>query len=127
MTIKEVSKKYGISQNTLRYYEQAGMIPPVSRTGGGIRNYQECDLRWVELSLCMRKAGLPVEAISEYVRLAQQGDSTIPVRHDLLLRQREILLTQRRQIDETIDRLDYKIRCYEDALRTGTLIWKKEK
>ena len=69
MTIKEVSEKFGIRQDTLRYYERVGMIPPVTRTAGGIRNYQESDLGWVELALCMRSAGLPVEAMIEYVRL----------------------------------------------------------
>ena len=60
VTIKEVSQKYNISSDTLRYYERVGMIPPVTRTAGGIRDYGESDLGWVELALCMRGAGLPV-------------------------------------------------------------------
>ena len=87
MTIKEVSEKYNISQNTLRYYERVGMIPTVHRTPGGIRDYQKEDLGWVELALCMRSAGLPVEVMSQYVKLVQQGDSTIPARLLLLLEQ----------------------------------------
>ena len=63
MTIKEVSEKYQITQDTLRYYERIGMIPAVPRTSGGIRNYGEADLGWIELALCMRNAGLPVESI----------------------------------------------------------------
>ncbi|MDE6088270.1 MAG: MerR family transcriptional regulator, partial [Oscillospiraceae bacterium] len=63
MTIKEVSEKYDISQDTLRYYERVGMIPPVNRTASGIRDYQEEDIRWVELAKCMRSAGLPVETM----------------------------------------------------------------
>lgn len=102
------------------------MIPPVTRTAGGIRDYQKEDLAWVELSLCMRSAGLSVEAISEYVRLSRLGDSTIKDRLALLQSQREILLEQQRQIAGTLDRLNYKISRYEDALRTGTLNWKKE-
>ena len=39
VTIKEVSEKYGLSGDTLRYYERVGMIPPVTRTAGGIRDY----------------------------------------------------------------------------------------
>ena len=70
MTIKEVSQKYNISQDTLRYYERIGMIPKVARTASGIRNYQESDLNWVELVICMRSAGLPVEALIEYVEHA---------------------------------------------------------
>lgn len=123
MTIKEVSEKYDISQDTLRYYERIGMIPPVTRTASGIRNYQEKDLGWVELAKCMRSAGLPVEAMIEYVKLAQEGDSTIPARLHLLTDQREILLEQKAKIDATLERLDYKIGRYEAAVETGVLTW----
>lgn len=123
MTIKEVSEKYEISQDTLRYYERVGMIPTVTRTAGGIRNYSEEDLRWVGLAKCMRSAGLPVEAMIEYVRLFQEGDSTIPARLQLLVDQREALLEQRRQIDATLNRLNYKISRYEEAVQTGVLRW----
>ena len=126
ITIREVSKRYSVTQDALRYYERAGMIPPVARTAGGIRDYQDEDLAWVELALCMRSAGLSVEAISEYVRLSRLGDSTIKDRLALLQSQREILLEQQRQIAGTLGRLDYKISRYEDALKTGILNWKKE-
>lgn len=126
ITIKEVSERYGITQDSLRYYERAGMIPTVTRTAGGIRDYQDKDLAWVELALCMRSAGLSVEAISEYVRLARLGDGTIKDRLALLQSQREILLEQQRQTAEALDRLNYKIDRYADALKTGTLNWEKE-
>lgn len=127
MTIKEVSRKYGVTQDTLRYYEKAGMIPPVPRTSGGIRDYGEEELGWVELALCMRSAGLTVEAISEYVRLALVGDSTMKERLALLQAQKKDLLEQQARIAATLDRLNYKISIYEDALKTGTLSWRKEK
>lgn len=123
MTIKEVSEKFGISQDTLRYYERVGMIPHVTRTAGGIRNYQESDLGWVEMALCMRSAGLPIEAMIEYVRLFQEGDETIPARLQLLLDQREALIEQKVQIDSTLKRLNYKISRYERAVETGELTW----
>ena len=118
MTIKEVSQKYNISSDTLRYYERVGMIPPVTRTAGGIRDYSESDLGWVELALCMRGAGLPVEAMIEYVKLCQQGDSTIEARMLLLKEQMETLLEQKAQIESTIKRLDFKISRYEAAVKT---------
>ena len=125
MTIKEVSETYKITQDTLRYYERVGMIPPVTRTRGGIRDYQQTDLQWVELAKCMRSAGLPVEAMIEYVRLFQLGDETIPARLQLLVEQRDNLVEQRRQIDETLQRLNYKIARYEIAAETGKLTWDK--
>ena len=123
MTIKEVSEKYKISQDTLRYYERVGMIPPVTRTASGIRDYQESDLGWVELAKCMRSAGLPVEAMIEYVKLTQEGDATIPARLQLLKEQRESLLEQKEKINATLERLNYKIGRYELAAETGVLTW----
>ncbi len=126
ITIKEVSRRYGVTQDVLRYYERAGMIPTVTRTAGGIRDYQEADLAWVELALCMRSAGLSVEAISEYVRLARLGNGTIKDRLALLQRQRQGLLERQDQIAQALERLEYKIARYEGALNTGILNWTKE-
>ena len=126
MTIKEVSEKYGISQDTLRYYERVKVIPEVTRTQGGIRDYQEEDLRWVELAICMRSAGLPIESLIEYQQLFQEGDSTIEARFELLNGQMDILRKQKEQIEETMERLAYKISRYEEAMKTGKLIWTKE-
>lgn len=123
MTIKEVSEKYNITQDTLRYYERVGMIPPVTRTAGGIRDYQEEDLGWVELAICMRSAGLPVEAMIKYVKLYREGDTTISARLQLLVDQREVLREQMKQIESTLERLDYKISRYEAAVKTGKLTW----
>lgn len=125
MTITEVSRRYEITQDTLRYYERIGMIPPVTRTAGGIRDYQEEDCKWVELAKCMRSAGLPVEVMIEYVKLYQEGDSTIYARLQLLLEQREALQNQRNQIDSTLEKLNYKIDRYEKAVETGNLLWDK--
>lgn len=126
MTIKEVAQQFSVSQDTLRYYERVGMIPPVTRTASGIRNYQESDLQWVELAICMRSAGLPVEAMIEYVRLCQEGDSTIPARLQLLVEQREVLNGQRKQIEGTLERLNFKISRYKRAVETGILSWDKD-
>lgn len=123
MTIKEVSERYGISQDTLRYYERSGMIPAVSRTAGGIRDYGQKDLEWVELALCMRGAGLPVEVMARYVELCLQGDFTIPDRLQLLVDQRKALTKQEEQIRVMLQKLEYKISRYEEAVITGKLTW----
>lgn len=123
MTIKEVSEKYGISQDTLRYYEKIGAIPPVTRTAGGVRNFTEADIGWVENAVCMRGAGLPVDVIAEYCRLYSMGDSTISARLKLLADQRKKLIAQKEQLEAEIARLDYKIGRYEIAEKTGVLSW----
>lgn len=123
MTIKEVSEKYHISADTLRYYERVGMIPPVPRTESGIRNYGPDECGWIELAICMRSAGLPIEAMIEYVKLFQAGDSTIPARLQLLQCQRDKLIAQQAQTAQTLVRLSHKIDIYEQAVLSGQLQW----
>ena len=109
MTIAEVSQKYGISADTLRYYERIGLIPPVPRNRSGIRDYDEASCGWVELMKCMRSAGVQIEALIEYVALYQQGDATLDARKELLKEQREQLLARMAEMQASLDRLDYKI------------------
>lgn len=124
MTIKEVSLKFDISQDTLRYYERVGMIPRVNRTKSGIRDYNEIDMGWVELVKCMRSAGMSVESLVEYVKLYQEGDDTIKARLELLKNQREKLIEKKEKIDASLDKLEYKIGVYSGALDGGKLNWK---
>ena len=85
MTIAEVSKKYELSADTLRYYERIGLVPPVPRNKSGIRDYDTESCQWVELMKCMRSAGVQIEALIEYVALFQQGDETIGARKAISL------------------------------------------
>lgn len=114
MTIAQVSQKYGVSADTLRYYERIGLIPPVHRSAGGIRDYDETDCGWVEFIKCMRTAGLPIEALIEYVALFQQGDDTLCARKALLLEQREQLAQRIADLQAVLDRLDRKIQVYDE-------------
>ena len=118
MKIAEVSEKYGLSADTLRYYEKVGLIPPVHRSDGGIRDYDELDLRRVDFIKCMRGAGLPIEVLIEYMNLVQQGDSTIEARKEILVEYRDLLAAKMEEMQETLDRLNYKIDVYEKALLT---------
>ena len=77
----------------------------------------------MELAGCMRGAGLPLPVLAEYVRLSRQGDQTIPDRRNLLLEQKEQLNVQLQAIQKTMERLEYKISCYDKAMKTGRLIW----
>ena len=94
MTIAEVSKKYGLTADTLRYYERVGLIIK-----------------------CMRRAGLPIEVLIEYVTLLEQGDETVEARRDILIEQRKELVKKMKEIKTTIDRLDYKIDRYESLVK----------
>nr|WP_236822421.1 MerR family transcriptional regulator [Anaerolinea thermolimosa] len=116
MKIAEVSDKTGVSPDTLRYYERVGLLPSVRRNEGGIREYDATDLRRIEFIKCMRRAGLPVETLIEYVQLVLQGDQTIEARKEILQEQRDLLAARIAEMQKTLDLLNYKIGVYESAL-----------
>ena len=119
MTIAEVSRKYDISADTLRYYERIGQIPPVPRTRGGLRDYGEESCGWIQLMKCMRAAGVQIEALIEYVDLFQQGDATLDARKALLVEQRDQLVSRMAEMQASLDLLNQKIDRYEQGMMTA--------
>jgi len=115
MMIAEVSKKFDLSKDTLRYYERIGLIPGVNRNSG-IRDYTEEDCNWVEFIKCMRSAGLPIEVLIEYVTLFQQGNATTKARKELLIEQRKQLIAKMEDMKKTLERLNYKIERYDQSV-----------
>ena len=81
MTIAEVSRACSIPVDTLRYYERIGLLPPVNRSKSGFRDYTESDRQWVSFIKCMRAAGIPVEALIDYITVGKRvpGTQDIPV------------------------------------------------
>ena len=116
MTIAEVSRKYGLTADTLRYYERVGLIPPVPRTRSGIRDYDEASCRWIELMKCMRAAGVQIEALAQYAALVQQGEGTLQARRELLAHQRSLLAARMEDMQRSLDRLDEKLRHHDRML-----------
>ena len=116
---QEVSRKYDISADTLRYYERIGLIPPVPRTRGGLRDYGEESCGWIQLMKCMRAAGVQIEALIEYVDLFQQGDATLDARKALLVEQRDQLVSRMAEMQASLDLLNQKIDRYEQGMMTA--------
>jgi DNA-binding transcriptional MerR regulator len=117
MNISEAARINGVTPATLRYYEREGLIPPVPRKNGGVRDYQQDDLGWIEFVRCMRSAGLSVESLIEYTSLFREGTDTAEERKNILIRERDLLLLKYKEIGETIERLNGKIKSYEGDLR----------
>lgn len=126
MTMKTVCDMFTISADTLRYYERIGVIPPVKRTSGGIRKYTEDDISWIQNAICLRDAGVPLEMIAEYVRLYDQGEPTYEARLQLLEKARVHVMTEKQKYDAALEKLNYKISKYEEAVRTGVLVWDED-
>ncbi|MGM0213089.1 MerR family transcriptional regulator [Enterococcus sp. AZ109] len=115
MNISEAARIMGVTPVTLRYYERVGLIPPVTRKNGGVRDFQREDLNWIEFIKCMRSSGLSVESLIEYTSLYQQGDATLGERKRLLEEERKQLAAKYEEIGATLKRLDSKIEDYENG------------
>jgi len=117
MNISEAAKIMGLTAATLRYYESKGLIPPVTRKNGGVRDYKQDDLGWIDFIKCMRSAGMSVESLIEYTTLFRNGTQSDEARKNILIREREKLLAKQKEISETIDRLNGKLKSFEGNLR----------
>lgn len=127
MKIAEVSKRYGVSTDTLRYYERIGLLRHVPRNKSGIRDYDEASCNAVEFVKCMRDAGMSIESLVEYMELLEQGDETTAARKELLLRQGDEIRERIAGLERALARLEYKIEHYDEVmtatertLRTGS-------
>ena len=116
MTIREVSKKYDITVDTLRYYERIGLIPPVNKNASGVREYTEEDCNWVNFAKCMRSVGFSIEVLVEYIALFQQGNSTTGARKDFLIEQRKMLIEKIKEKQQTLEQLNKNIERYEERI-----------
>ena len=117
LTITQVSKKYGLTTDTLRYYERIGLLPPIPRKSNGNRYFPREILDWIELVVCLRQAGVPIEKLIDYARLLALGDASLKAREDLLQEQLDSLKQKRKSLDNSIDRLTCKI----DLYKTGKI------
>ena len=116
MTIREVSEKFELSADTIRYYERIGLIPHVPRKPNGIRDFDETSCNWLSFVKCMREAGVQIEALIKFVTLREQGEHEEECR-EILLEQRERIERQIEKSQKTLDRLNYKISHFDEVIR----------
>ena len=119
-TVGEMAKLLGVAPSTLRYYDKEGLLPFVGRTSGGIRVFSDEDYEWLKTIECMKKTGMPLRDIREYIKMAMRGDETLAKRLEMIRRQRESVEKQLAELKEMSDVLDFKCWYYETALRAGT-------
>lgn len=115
LTITEVSQKYNIKPDTLRYYERIGLIPKVARQSNGHRYYNEGLQGWIEMIVCLRHSDVPIEKLVDYAEMLKQGDSTLEARKELLEEQLKELEQQKYNLDRSIKRLEHKISLYNSG------------
>lgn len=119
LTVKEVSKKFNISEYTLRYYTDENLIPSIKRDKNNIRVFDEESLNWLKTIICLRKCGMSIKSIKEYVDLCIIGDSTILQRIDIINSQKVIIDKKIQELKESSLFLEKKKELYDDIIKNN--------
>lgn len=119
-TVGEAAKQMGVSASTLRYYDKEGLLPFVGRSDGGIRLFKDSDFEWLRIIECLKKTGMQLADIRQFVEMAMRGDETIPERLDLIMKQKEAVIRQISELNETLETLEFKEWYYKTAQQAGS-------
>ncbi|OBZ09166.1 MerR family transcriptional regulator [Bacillus sp. FJAT-26390] len=112
--IKEAADKIGLPAHTLRYYEQEGLLPYINRDENGNRIFNEADLLWLELIVCLRKTDIPLAELRAIVELTKEGDRTATQRKQIFEKHKEKMMEKQRDLDNAFIKIDLKIEYYND-------------
>lgn len=113
-TIKQISEKTNLTEHTIRYYDREGLIPLITRTKSGIRQFSEDDLEWINLICCLRNSGMPLQEIKEFMQLCLKGKDSLEERRELLIRHRARIKEQMANLDNSLNIVNFKIEHYKE-------------
>ena len=120
-TVGEMAKVLSIPSSTLRYYDKEGLLPFVERSSGGIRMFTEKDHEWLKVIECLKQSGLSIKEIRDFIDMAMQGDeSSLTKRLTLFQTRRDAVKKQIKDMQETLNLLEFKCWYYEQAIQDGT-------
>lgn len=119
-SMRETCEKVGMTYQTLKYYCNQGLIPNVKRDKNNYRIFDDHDIEWIKSLSCLKKCGMSLEEIKEYLDLCLKGQSSIPERKIILEKKRKILLGELAKIQESIDFINWKQGFYDDVLSGKT-------
>jgi DNA-binding transcriptional MerR regulator len=112
-TIREISEETGISPYTLRYYEREGILPYVKRDSSGNRFYDEESKEWLNFILALRTTGMPLSEIKHYVDLYQEGESTLKLRRQMMLKHKAKVEKDLSETIKHLEQINYKLALYD--------------
>ena len=115
-TMKQVCEETNLSYQTLKYYCNEGLIPNVKRNENNHRVFDDRNVKWIKDLTCLKKCGMSIQEMKEYLNLCLQGESTIPQRKEMLVKKREALLESIKELNDSVDFIDWKQNFYDEVL-----------
>lgn len=119
-TIGEIAKYLNIPSSTLRFYDKMGLMPFVDRSESGIRLFKDSDIEWLLIIDCLKKSGMPVKNIREFIKLVEQGDASIDKRLEMFQQQHRHVEETIASLEEQLKILKFKCWYYKTAKEAGT-------
>lgn len=120
-TIGQVAKKLGLTAHTLRYYDKEGLLPFVKKGSSGARIFEDEDIDWLLILECLKATGMHLKDIRKYMDLCQAGDSTLQERLKMFECQKLKIKEQMQQLDKYMEKVDFKIAYYKEAVKNGSV------
>ena len=118
-TMMQVCRELDMTYQTLKYYCNEGLVPNVKRDSNNRRIFDEKDVKWIKNLTCLKKCGMSIIEMKEYLELCLQGESTIMLRKEMLTKKREALLVSVKELEDSIAYIDWKQNFYDEVL-SGT-------
>ena len=119
-SMKEACEKTGMSYENLKFYCNEGLVPNVKRNRNNYRVFSDSDIKWIQSLGCLKRCGMSIAEIKEYLELCLEGESSIPERKIILERKRKALLEARKEIEDSIAFIDWKQNFYDEVLAGKT-------
>lgn len=117
-TIGQVAEMFGLPISTLRYYDRQGLFPDMERVSG-IRRFSDTEIEALRVIECLKKAGMEIRDIRQFMDWCVEGPSTYPQRRAMFQAQRAHMEAQLADMNRTLDMLRFKCWYYEQAMKDG--------
>ena len=115
-TMMQVCKEADLTYQTLKFYCNEGLIPNVKRDKNNRRIFDERNLKWIKDLVCLKKCGMSIQEMKEYLNLCLEGKSTIPQRKELLAKKQEALRSSIQELENSVAYIDWKQNFYDEVL-----------
>lgn len=118
-TIGQISEMFNIPISTLRYYDKQGLFPEIERSSG-IRKFGDKEIEALRIIECLKKSGLEIKDIKQFMDWCIEGAATFPQRKELFERQRKTVEAEIERMNKVLDMLKFKCWFYEQAIKDGS-------
>ena len=115
-TMMQVCRELDMTYQTLKFYCNEGLVPNVKRDGNNRRVFDEKDVKWIKDLTCLKKCGMSIQEMKEYLNLCLAGESTIQTRKKMLAKKQDELRTAIRELEGSIAYIDWKQNFYDEVL-----------